>query len=89
MQSDEICQNINKDLSELRKSKNLTLRDLARKCGIHYSNLCNMENNKGVPTLKTVAKICVALDAEIIIREKDKKESWNNHFGTSSFLALS
>lgn len=61
-----------KDLRKLRKAKGLTLRDLSIACGVSYSNLCNLENNKNSPSLNTLANVCEALDAEIVLRQKTK-----------------
>ena len=68
----KIAYKITKDLSMIRKRRGFTLRNLSQVCGISYSNLCNMENCKTGPSLNTLVNVCEALDAEILIKEKNK-----------------
>jgi len=47
----------------LRKNKGLTQSKLAEKAEISNNFLSNIENNHSIPSLETLLKICVALDA--------------------------
>lgn len=46
---------------ELRKSRNLTQEDLARKCNCSVTTVSNIENNVCDPSAKTKEKISSAL----------------------------
>lgn len=59
-------------IKEFRKSRNLTVREFAEKCGISYTNLSNIENGKVIPTKKTLMKIAEAFDIKINDGEIEK-----------------
>jgi transcriptional regulator with XRE-family HTH domain len=52
-------------IRELRKSKKLSLRDLAYRIGMESSNLSVIENGRSNPQLLTYAKIAAALDISL------------------------
>jgi transcriptional regulator with XRE-family HTH domain len=52
-------------IRELRKSKKLSLRDLAYRIGMESSNLSVIENGRSNPQLLTYAKIAAALDVSL------------------------
>jgi len=46
----------------LRKKKNLSQIELAKKVGLTQASLSNIESNKKVPHKSTITKICEALE---------------------------
>jgi transcriptional regulator with XRE-family HTH domain len=48
-------------LRDLRKTRNLTITDLSKKCGVSYVALSKLERNQGNPELKTLDRIAQAL----------------------------
>jgi len=48
-------------LRDLRKTRNLSITDLAKKCGVSYVALSKLERNQGNPELKTLDRIAKAL----------------------------
>jgi len=50
-------------VAALRKSKGLTQSKLAEKAEISNNFVSNIENNHSIPSLETLMKICIALDA--------------------------
>lgn len=56
---------IGKRLQELRKEKDITLKDLSKKTGVALATLSRMENNKMPGTVASHTKICKALGVSI------------------------
>ncbi len=52
---------LGKAICELRKSRNLTQADLAKKCKRSIQTICNVETGKNAPTDATIDKICRVL----------------------------
>ena len=52
-------------LRQIRKSRKMTLEDLADQTGFTKSYLSKIENSKKTPPIGSLAKICSALDTEI------------------------
>ena len=52
-------------IRELRKERNLSLRDVAFKIGMEPSNLSVIENGRSNPQLLTFARIASALNVEL------------------------
>ena len=64
--TDEVLLRIVGDkIRELRKSKKLSLRDLAYRIGMESSNLSVIENGRSNPQLLTYAKIASALEVSL------------------------
>lgn len=53
---------IGKRLSALRKSKNLTQEKLAEMTNLANNYISNIENNRSIPSLETLIKLCDALE---------------------------
>ena len=52
-------------LKELRRSKNVTQRELASEVGVDFSYISKAENDRlPPPAADTIVKICLVLDAE-------------------------
>lgn len=52
---------LGKRLAELRKQKKLTQEKLAEKTGLANNYISNIENNRSIPSLETLVKLCDAL----------------------------
>lgn len=49
-------------LKEIRAEKGLTMREVAKQCGIDESTYCLIEHGKRNPSVKTAKKIAKVLD---------------------------
>ncbi|MCP4785715.1 MAG: helix-turn-helix domain-containing protein [Fuerstiella sp.] len=56
---------IGQKLRDLRKSRGITLRELAEEVGIHFSSISNIENGKERCGEETLTKIAEALGADV------------------------
>lgn len=66
---DEI-KRISLNIRYIRKSKKITIQELAYKCNIERSNLSRIEAGRSNLTIKTICIICDALDvkfADVVI----------------------
>lgn len=52
-------------IRELRKSRNMTIQELAYRCEMERSNMSRIEAGKTNITIKTLCKICGALGVEL------------------------
>ena len=50
-----------------RESKNLTQKQLAKRCGMHQSDICKIENGTRNPTIKMLQKIANGMDMKLKI----------------------
>lgn len=50
-------------IAQLRKNRKITQEKLAEKAEISNNYLSNIENNRSIPSLETLIKVCMALDA--------------------------
>ncbi len=57
--------NIAKRIKEIRRSKGLTVQEVAYRCDIERSNLSRIEAGRTNLTLKTICLICNALNVRI------------------------
>lgn len=62
---------IGQQLAELRSKRGLSTRQLAELCGITYVNINKIENGKYNVSIDILNKICEALNADILITEKE------------------
>lgn len=58
-------------LIALRKSKNLSQQKLADLTGMLQPAIARLESKQVVPSLDSICKLLDAMDAELVIREKD------------------
>ncbi|MBE6206063.1 MAG: helix-turn-helix transcriptional regulator [Rikenellaceae bacterium] len=56
---------IAKNIKSIRKSKGLTVQELAYRCEIERSNLSRLEAGKTNMTIKTLCIICNALNVKL------------------------
>ena len=61
----EICQKFATKLQELRSAKGLTQEHLALDADVDKSYIGKIENGQKMPTLKTIAKLALALDVHV------------------------
>jgi transcriptional regulator with XRE-family HTH domain len=54
-----------KRLRALRKARQLSLRDLERESGVHYSTISRIENGEYLPNLATLLKLSRALKVSL------------------------
>lgn len=52
-------------LRELRESKGMTLKSLAKRIGMRHSSISRYENGEQVPAFDVVQQICAALEVKI------------------------
>lgn len=57
--------NIGDKLKNLRKTHDLTLEDISKRCGVGKATLSRIENNITAGTLRTHIKICEALNTSL------------------------
>lgn len=55
-------------LSETRKQKSISLRELSTSTGVSAKHISNIENFKTVPTIRTLEKIAAGLDVKFEIK---------------------
>lgn len=53
------------NLRKLRLQNGLTIRELALKSNVGIGTISRIENCEKCPTIKTICKLCVALDVTI------------------------
>lgn len=56
---------IGKSIKRIRKSKNMTQEDLAKKVGIITNSISRIENGKNSPSTVVFIKIASALDVDL------------------------
>lgn len=57
--------NIGERLREIRKNKNMTLKDIAKKINTSTGFLSDIENNKSIPSINKLEDICNALNISL------------------------
>lgn len=62
-------QRIGAELRALREAKGLTTRELAERCDLIHSHIVRIESGRYGFTIDTLAAICEALNARIVITE--------------------
>lgn len=56
---------LGQNITRIRKSKKLTLIELASMCNFEKSNLIRIEKGRTSPTTKTLYKLAIALEVEV------------------------
>lgn len=57
--------NIGENISNLRKAKNMTQEELAKKINVSYKTVSSWERNRNIPSVDMLLLICDALDTDI------------------------
>lgn len=65
MKENECLILIGKNISRIRKEQLITIKELGFRCDIEKSNLIPIEKGRVNVTIKTLVKICNALDIEL------------------------
>lgn len=68
-------QNIGKKVRELRKEKNMTLKQLSTATDLSIGYLSNLERDAASPTLDNIQKICGVLETSLTELLEDKSDS--------------
>ncbi len=66
-------------IKKLRKDNNLSQAQLAQRADLHFSYVAQIERGEKMPSLKSLDRICDALDADMeymFASEKEEKEKW-------------
>ena len=72
----EISKNVSKNLKEIRKSRRLTLEELAEKSGVSKSMLGEIERGRTNPTITVLWKITQALKIPLTMLIGNQNESY-------------
>ena len=65
MKENECLILIGKNMSRIRKEQLITIKELGFRCDIEKSNLIPIEKGRVNVTIKTLVKICNALDIDL------------------------
>lgn len=60
---------IGKRIAEIRQAKGLSIRQLAKACGVNFANIYKIENGKYNVSIDILGKICEALGCRIDLIE--------------------
>ena len=66
-------------IKKLRKDKSLSQAQLAQRADLHFSYVAQIERGEKMPSLKSLDRICDALDSDmgyLMAAEKEEKEEW-------------
>lgn len=66
------------NIKERREQLGISQGELAKKCGIAQSTLCDIEKGRLVPSIETTIKIANALNIEIDTTVKDSYKMYEN-----------
>ncbi len=77
-----------KDLHAIRKSRNLSLGELSRRCGVSKTMLSQVEQNKVNPTISIIWKIAHSLDVPLHDLLAPKKEIKFHHLKNEDIIEL-
>ncbi|MBL0358805.1 MAG: helix-turn-helix transcriptional regulator [Chitinophagaceae bacterium] len=72
MQEPDLQIKIGERIRTHRIKKNMTQNDLAIECKFEKASMSRIESGKSNPTIRTLYKICKALDVQITELFKDK-----------------
>jgi transcriptional regulator with XRE-family HTH domain len=67
-------ESVGKNINNIRKHKNITLQDLARRSGLTKSYLSRIERSRKAPPYATVNRIAMALEVEVAYLISEKVE---------------
>lgn len=68
--SEQNRKQIGLQLAEIRKERELSVRQLAELCGVGYASISRLENGNYNASIDILAKICDALEAEILVVDR-------------------
>lgn len=56
-----------KSIIHVRKAKNMTQKELSKRCGIHQADISKFENGSRKPSLKLLQRLAHGIDMELKI----------------------
>ena len=65
-------------IKELRKFENISIRDLARETGIHYTRLSMAENGRYLLNDQELKRLCEVLNCDLLVIYPDLKVELDN-----------
>lgn len=74
-------------IKNLRKEKNMTLRELSHKTGISVSFLSDIENGRSNPSLERLKDIAGVLDVTVSFLMGEEEKA-SNHISTKAYHTL-
>lgn len=69
---------IGKTISTIRKQKNISQKELARRCGLPLVALSNIENERTIPSRETIEALAIGLDVpmeSLLLMSLDSEET--------------
>ena len=70
----DILKEVREAITEIRKSKNISQKDLAKKTKIPQANISRIENGHYIPSIPVLKRIADGLDKRLIIEFVDETE---------------
>ena len=64
-------ESIGRELKRIRESKGFSLRETGERAGITFQSIGKIEAGKYSVTVDTLEKICEAIGAEVLIKERE------------------
>lgn len=64
---DKAVAEVSRQIADGRRASGMSIRELARACGVNYAHLCLIENGKKSPTVATLAQIGESLGIKFTI----------------------
>ncbi len=66
MKEPDLPAKVGEKIKKLRMKKNMSQNDLAIECNFEKASMSRLESGRSNPTIRTLQKICLALDIHII-----------------------
>jgi len=76
--------NVGEVLRKIRREKDMTMDEVFGRCGIHTSNLSEIENGKQKPNFDTLLKLATAYNVTFIINPGEDKLKYFDAFADIS-----
>ena len=70
----DILKEVREAIAEIRKSKNISQKDLAKKTKIPQANISRIENGHYIPSIPVLKRIADGLDKRLVIEFVDETE---------------
>lgn len=72
----DILKEIRESIIEIRKNKNISQKELAKKTGIPQANISKIENGHYIPTIPVLKRIADGLEKRLYIEFIDEMEEF-------------
>ncbi len=70
-------QQVGEALRRIRKSKNMTQKDVSQRTNLRIATISSLENGDPGTQLRTVMSVMSALDLEFVIQSRDASDTTN------------